>query len=67
MHILNEFDEVGEFLSNSKIIGKIFKAMMRIPRWESTISTVEAMQGTIGEFTHEEVFTHLLCFEEKLR
>jgi hypothetical protein len=25
------------------------------------------MQGTIDEFTHEEVFTHLLCFEEKLR
>jgi hypothetical protein len=25
------------------------------------------MQGTLSEFTHEEVFTHLLCFEEKLR
>jgi hypothetical protein len=25
------------------------------------------MQDTLGEFTHEEVFTHLLCFEEKLR
>jgi gag-polypeptide of LTR copia-type len=32
MHILNEFDEVGESLSNSKIIGKIFRAMMRRPR-----------------------------------
>jgi hypothetical protein len=31
------------------------------------ISTLEAMQGSLGEFTHEEVFTHLLCFEEKLR
>jgi hypothetical protein len=31
------------------------------------ISTLEAMQGTLGEFTHEEVFTHLLGFEEKLR
>jgi hypothetical protein len=31
------------------------------------ISTLEAMQDTLGEFTHEEVFTHLLCFEEKLR
>jgi hypothetical protein len=67
MHILNEFDEVGESLSNFKIVGKIFRAMMRRPRWESMISTLEAMQDSFGEFTHEEVFTHLLCFEEKLR
>jgi hypothetical protein len=64
MHILNE---VGESLSYSKIVGKIFRAMMRRPRWESMIITLEAMQGSFGEFTHEEVFTHLLCFEEKLR
>jgi hypothetical protein len=32
MHILNKFDEVGESLSNSKIVGKIFRAMMRRPR-----------------------------------
>jgi hypothetical protein len=32
MYILNEFDEVGEFSSNFKIIGKIFRAMMRRPR-----------------------------------
>jgi gag-polypeptide of LTR copia-type len=43
MHILNEFDEVGESLSNSKIIGKIFRAMMRRPRWEIMINTLEAM------------------------
>jgi gag-polypeptide of LTR copia-type len=67
MHILNEFDKVGESLSNSKIVDKIFRAMMRRPRWESVISTLEAMQGSFGEFTHKEVFTHLLWFEEKLR
>jgi gag-polypeptide of LTR copia-type len=67
MHILNEFDKVGESLSNSKIVGKIFMAMMRRPRWESMISTLEAMQDTFGKFIHEEVFTHLLCFEDKLR
>jgi hypothetical protein len=39
MHILNEFDEVGELLSNSKIVGKIFREMMRRLRWESMIST----------------------------
>jgi uncharacterized protein YjgD (DUF1641 family) len=67
MHILNEFDEVGESLSNSKIVGRIFRTMIRKPRWESMISNLESMQGTLGEFTHGEVFTHLLCFEEKLR
>jgi hypothetical protein len=67
MHILNEFDEVREFLSNSKIVGKIFRAMMRRSRWKSIMSTLEAMQDTLGECTHEEVFTNLLCFEEKLR
>jgi hypothetical protein len=65
MHILNEFDEVGEYLSNSKVVGKIFREMMRRPSWESMINTLEAMQCSLGEFTHEEVFT--LCFEEKLR
>jgi gag-polypeptide of LTR copia-type len=67
MHILNEFDEVGESLSNSKIVGKMFRAMMRKPRWESMISTLEAMQDSLGEFTHEKIFTYLLCFEEKLQ
>jgi gag-polypeptide of LTR copia-type len=32
MHILNEFDEVGESLSNSKIVGKIFRIMIRRSR-----------------------------------
>jgi gag-polypeptide of LTR copia-type len=67
MHILNEFDEVGKSLFNSKTVGKIFRAMMRRSRWESIISTLEAMQDTLGEFAHEEMFTHLICFEEKLR
>jgi hypothetical protein len=67
MHILNEFDEIKESLSNSKIVGKIFRTMMRRPRWESMISTLEVMRGSLDEFTHEEVFIHLLCFEEKLR
>jgi hypothetical protein len=32
MYILNEFDEVREYLSNFKIVGKIFRVMMRRPR-----------------------------------
>jgi gag-polypeptide of LTR copia-type len=52
MYILNVFDEIGEFLSNSKIVGKIFRTMMRKSRCESMINTLEAMQDTLGEFTH---------------
>jgi gag-polypeptide of LTR copia-type len=53
MYILNEFDEHEESLSNSKIVDKNFRAMMRRPRWESMISTLEVMQDTLDEFTHE--------------
>jgi hypothetical protein len=67
MHILNKFDKVEESLSNSKIVGKIFRAMVRRPRWESMINTLEAIQDTLDEFTYEKMFIHLLCFEEKLR
>jgi hypothetical protein len=31
------------------------------------INTLEAIQDTLGEFTYEKMFTHLLCFEEKLQ
>jgi hypothetical protein len=31
------------------------------------ISTLKAMQGSLGEFIHKKVFTYLLCFEKKLR
>jgi hypothetical protein len=43
MYILNKFDEIRESLSNSKIVGNIFRIMMRRPRWESMISILEAM------------------------
>jgi hypothetical protein len=41
--------------------------MLRKPRWKSIIRTFEMMQDTLDDLIHEEVFTHLLCFEEKLR
>jgi hypothetical protein len=43
IHILNEFDKFGENLSNSKIVCKIFKTMMRKSRWKSLIRTLKAM------------------------
>jgi hypothetical protein len=49
MHILNEFDEVGESLFNSKIVDKIFRAIMRRSRCKSMISILEAMQDTLDD------------------
>jgi hypothetical protein len=63
MYVLNKFDELKEALSNSKI----FRAMIRRLRRESIINTLEAIQDNIGEFTHEEMYTHLQCFKKKLR
>jgi gag-polypeptide of LTR copia-type len=51
MHILNEFDNLGESLSNSKMVDKIFRVMMRRQKWESIINILEAMEGTLNEFT----------------
>ena len=67
MGIQNEFDNYGEPLSNNKIVGKLLRAMMKRPRWEALVSTLEAMQGVNNTLTPDEVFTHLKCFEEKLQ
>jgi hypothetical protein len=53
IHILNEFDEVGKYLPNFKIVGNNFRTIIRRPRWERMINTLEIMQDTFGEFTHE--------------
>ena len=41
--------------------------MMRRPRWEALISALEAIQGSKETLTPDEVYTHLRCFEEKLK
>ena len=67
MLIQNEFSDLGEPLSNNKIVGKLLRAMMRRPRWEALVSALEALQGAKDTFTPDEVYTHLRCFEEKLK
>jgi hypothetical protein len=39
------------------------------PTYNTQLRTGDSLTllKVFGEFTHEEVFTHLLCFEEKLR
>ena len=65
MYIQNEFIDLGEPLSNNKIVGKLLRAVMRRPRWEAIVSALEAVQGANDTLTPDEVYTHLRCFEEK--
>ena len=67
MRIQNEFIELGEPLSNDKIVGKLLRVMLRKPRWEGFISALEAIQGTRKTFTSDELYAHFRNFEEKLR
>jgi hypothetical protein len=61
------FSDLGEALMNNKVIGKILRVMLRRSRWEALVSALEAMQGTNNAFTSDELYTHLRCFEEKLK
>jgi gag-polypeptide of LTR copia-type len=67
LSIQNEFSDLGEPLTNNKVIGKILKVMLRRPRWKALVSALEVMQGTNDAFTSDELYTHLRCFEEKLK
>ena len=66
MHIQNEFIELGEPLSNDKIVGKLLRVMLRRPRWEGLVSALEAIQGTHASFTPDELYAHFRSFKEKL-
>jgi gag-polypeptide of LTR copia-type len=66
LSIQNEFSNLGEPLTNNKVVGKILRVMLRRPRWEALISALEGMQGTNDAFMSDELYTHLRCFEEKL-
>ena len=67
MCIQNEFVNCEEPISNNRIVGKLLREIMKRPRWEALVSTLEVIQGTNDTLTPDEVFTHLRCFEEKLR
>jgi endonuclease III-like uncharacterized protein len=67
LSIQNEFSDLDESLTNNKVIGKILSVMLQRPRWETLVSTLEAMQGINDIFTPDELYTHLRCFEEKLK
>jgi hypothetical protein len=65
--IQNNFDELGETLSNKKVIGKILHVMFRKLKWEEYVSALEAMQEVQASFTFDEVYAHLRSFKETLK
>jgi gag-polypeptide of LTR copia-type len=67
LSIKNEFSDLGESLTNNKAVGKILMVTLRRPRWEALVSALEAMQETNDVFTPDELYTHLRCFEDKLK
>ena len=67
MHIQNEFTELGEPLSNNKIVGKLLRVMLMRERWSGLVSALEAIQGTHDSFTPDDLYAHFRSFEEKLR
>jgi hypothetical protein len=58
---------LGETLSNEKVIEKLLCVMLSRPRWKGYVSTLEAMQGVQAAFTSDEVYAHLMSFEETLK
>jgi cobalamin-dependent methionine synthase I len=66
LQIQNDFIELGELLSNNKIVENILRVMFREPRWEVCVSALEILSET-QTFTLDELFAHLQDFEEKLR
>jgi len=67
MHIQNEFIELGEPLSNNKIVGKLLRIMLMRDKWSGLVSALEAIQGTHDSLTPDDLYAHLRSFEEKLR
>jgi gag-polypeptide of LTR copia-type len=63
LYIQNEYSDLGESLTNNKVIGKILRMMLRRPMWEALVSALEVMQGTNDTFTLDELYSHLRCFE----
>jgi hypothetical protein len=63
IHIQNKFIELGEPLSSDKLEGKSLRVLLRKPRWEGYMSTLEAIQGVNATFTMDELYTLLHSFE----
>jgi gag-polypeptide of LTR copia-type len=50
LSIQNKFSDLDEPLTNNKVIGKILRVILRMPRWEALVSALETMQGINDAF-----------------
>jgi hypothetical protein len=64
IHIQNKFVELGEILSNEKVIDFFLRVMLRKPKWKGYVSALEAMQRVQASFSPDEVYAHLRSFEK---
>jgi hypothetical protein len=63
IHIQNEFIELGEPLSNNMLVEKLLRVLLRKPRWEGYVSTLEVMQSVNTKSTMDEIYALLHGFE----
>jgi gag-polypeptide of LTR copia-type len=67
MTIQNNFSDFEEPLTYNKVVIKIFRVMLQRPQWEALVSGLEVIQGVNDYFSLDELYTHLRCFEQKLK
>jgi hypothetical protein len=51
IRIQNKFSELGETISNRKVIGKLLHVILKKPRWEGYVSVLDVMQEVQATFT----------------
>jgi gag-polypeptide of LTR copia-type len=64
--LINEFIDVGDSLPTNKIVTNIIIVMIVRPSWRGYVGALQAVQGR-EQFTQEEMYAHLKCYEETLR
>ncbi|KAJ4793822.1 Pol [Rhynchospora pubera] len=67
IQLLDEFTNIGETLSNSRVIGRLLRALVGRPQFDTLISTLETQQRSHNNLTPEIIYTHYRCVEEKLK
>jgi gag-polypeptide of LTR copia-type len=64
--LINEFIDVGDHLPTNKVVTKLIRVMMVRPSWRGYVGVLQSVQGR-EQFTPEEMYAHLKCYEETLR
>ncbi|KAJ4763435.1 Pol [Rhynchospora pubera] len=67
IQLLDEFTNIGETLSNSRVIGRLLRALVGRSQFDTLISTLETQQRSHNNLTPEIIYTHYRCVEEKLK